>query len=489
MSGTTALPSLTDPTMTSAQWAQVSAAYPAGGTQPAGVPSSQWGPFGLTPPPGSPAAKDYWTNLQYGGSPPAGAVPMDPSQYTEMYERMTANTSHYGGGMQIPVGVEGSPFNPTQGNPNFTINEAGYGVLTPQGQTNLNDYALQQLRDIYRNAAKNRSGISGFLGTPAGAIATLGFPLAVGGGVAALGGTGLGAGGAGATAAGTEAGTTAGDITLGATTAEPATAADVAGSAGGAAAGGTGTTTSGSGLFGFLSHPLSSLGLPSWTDTALKGVNLAQKVASLATSGSGGTTGGTGGTPMAINLTGNPYTGQLASLGGLQTGLGTAVSGVGLGQLLAGASGQLTPADQALVKSTLDQMNLGTSSRYANLGLGGSTMETMDRNANQLRSEAESAELAALEERLGLQALQGGESFLGGAGTNIGNASRDYQAAYNSLINTIAGLGNKSAGGGLSGVGGGLTGLVNSIFGKSNPDMNVDPFAGNTMDTAADASG
>ena len=165
---------------------------------------------------------------------------------------------------------------------------------------------------------------------------------------------------------------------------------------------------------------------------------------------------------MAINLTGNPYTGQLASLGGLQTGLGTAVSGVGLGQLLAGASGQLTPADQALVKSTLDQMNLGTSSRYANLGLGGSTMESQDLGSNQLRSEAESAELAALEERLGLQALQGGESFLGGAGTNITNASRDYQAAYQSLINTIAGLGNKSAGGGL---GSDLSGVLRRLFG------------------------
>ena len=227
---------ITDPNMTAAQWVQFAQdpRYQVGangGGNPLGVPSDQWGPFGLTPPPGSPAAHDYWMQLQYGENPPTGVAPMDPAQYTNMYERMTANTSAYGGGMQVPVGVEGSPFNPTPGNPNFTINPAGYGELTDQGNQNLNAYALDQLQGIYENAAKNRSGLSGFMGTPAGAAAILGFPALVGGAGAAL------------------------------------------------AAGAAAAPEATSGLSSFIANPLTATtGLPSWVSPALKGVDVLRQL-------------------------------------------------------------------------------------------------------------------------------------------------------------------------------------------------------------------
>jgi len=257
------LPALTDKNMTSAQWAKVAATIPTGGTggNPPGVPSDQWGPFGLTPPPGSPAAKDFWMNIQYGDSPPPGAVPMDPSQYTDMYERMSRNSSTYGGGMQIPVGVVGSQFNPTKDNPNFIITDDGYGRLSDQGQQNLNAYAMDQLQSIYRNAAKNRAGLSGFLGTPAGAMTMLAFPALVGGGVGLLGGA---AGAAGTGAAGAAEAATA--------AAPAATAAAPA-----AAAAAPATSTLGSALSSighFLINPLASLGLPSWVGPAFQGVDL-----------------------------------------------------------------------------------------------------------------------------------------------------------------------------------------------------------------------
>ena len=247
-------PAITDPNMSAADWAHYYGGIgfgqgSAGGGEPAGVPSSQWGPFGITPPPGSPAAKEYWSNLQYGDSPPPGAVPMDPTQYTNMYEGMTANTSHYGGGMQVPVGVSGSEFNPTQGNPNFTINPAGYGELTDQGSQNLNNYAQNQLQSIYANAAKNRAGLSGFLGTPMGGLAMLAFPTLVGGGAAALSGA-LAGGAAG----------------------------------GGAAAGGAGAAGAAapSGLAGFIANPLASLGLPGWVSPSISTLNTIRQLLGIA---------------------------------------------------------------------------------------------------------------------------------------------------------------------------------------------------------------
>jgi hypothetical protein len=296
----------TDPNMTSADWGWLtSSGYAPGGSgggPPAGIPADQWSMFGLAPPPGSPAAYDYWRQMEYGntqGIAPEfqNLAPVDPSQYGDMYERMTQNVSAYGGGMQIPVGVSGSQFNPTPGNPNFTINPSGYGVLTPQGQQNLNDYAMQQLQGIYSNAAKNKSGLSGFLSGPGG-LSLLALPFAAAGagaGLSALGAIpGAEAGGAVTAAdlagwspiAGSEAvGSVPSDITLGATTAE---------GAGGAAAGSTGSS-----LLNLVTNPIGTiggqLGLPDWATTGLRAASALQKIASLASSlGGGGTAGGGG---------------------------------------------------------------------------------------------------------------------------------------------------------------------------------------------------
>jgi hypothetical protein len=259
--------SLTDPNMSIEDWARLTA-----GRDPlnqAGVPSTQWGPEGIAPPPGSAAAYDYWKRLEYGNSSGEiapefqNAAPMDPSQWSDMYERMTRNVSSYGGGMQVPVGVTGSQFNPSRGNPNFTINQSGYGVLTPQGQSNLNQYAMQQLQGIYSNAAKNRSGLSGFLGTPLGGLSMLGLPLAVGGGVGLLGGA-AGALGAGDVAAGVPA-------YMG--TVEDMAAAPAAAAAAPAAAAAT-TPSWLSSVGSFLSNPWSAMGLPSWVNPTMQGIGL-----------------------------------------------------------------------------------------------------------------------------------------------------------------------------------------------------------------------
>jgi hypothetical protein len=318
--------SITDPNLSYADFQALAGNYgPSNGGEPPGIPSDQWGPFGVTPPPGSPAALQFWKQIQYGDSTGAIApefqnlAPVDPGTYTNMYEKMTANTSDYGGGMQIPVGVSGSPFNPTPGNPNYTIDPSGFGQLTPTGQTNLGDYVQQTLQGIYANARKNRSGLSGFLSGP-GALSMLALPFAAAGaGAAGAGLLGAGAGGAGALGAGDVAAGVPGFFGTvgpgsdvlglgGATTAGAGSiGADVAG--GGAAAAGSGAAGSSPSILSYLTNPIGTiggqLGLPDWATTGLRGLSALRQVASLASSlggqsaGGGGVSAGGGTTPGA----------------------------------------------------------------------------------------------------------------------------------------------------------------------------------------------
>ena len=195
---------------------------------PGGGPAAPWDAID----PGTAEGRNYWLGLQQGPEPGPGVVPMDPSQYiSQIYQPATANVSHFGGGVQIPLGVTGSQFNPTAENPNFTIGDNGYATLTDAGHANLAQYAQDQLQQVYANAATNRGGLSGFMGSPAGAAAILGFPALVGGAGAAL------------------------------------------------AAGAAAAPEATSGLSSFIANPLTATtGLPSWVSPALKGVDLLRQL-------------------------------------------------------------------------------------------------------------------------------------------------------------------------------------------------------------------
>ena len=114
----------------------------------------------------------------------------------------------------------------------------------------------------------------------------------------------------------------------------------------------------------------------------------------------------------------------LEGISGTMEGQGGQIYGPAYNQFLAGATGQLTPSQQAAVNQTLGQMNLGTAGTYANLGLGGSTMQQQDINANDLASLAQQQAFEAQSEQLGLSGLQqalgyetGGAGALNQAGT------------------------------------------------------------------------
>ena len=229
---------------------------------PGGGPAAPWQAIDESTPQGA----AYWLGLQQGANPGKGAVPMDPGQYSQIYHDATANVSHYGGGVQIPIGVQGSQFNPTADNPNYVIGDDGYARLSDSGQSNLNNYATTQLQQVYANAAKNKSGLSGFLGTPMGGLTMLAMPAMVGGGVGLLGGA------AGAGAAPWLG--TVGDLSSGSL----ASASGIAPAAAAAAP----AASSGSGLLGsvgsFLAHPFAAMGLPTWVDPAFKGIQLANTI-------------------------------------------------------------------------------------------------------------------------------------------------------------------------------------------------------------------
>lgn len=161
----------------------------------------------------------------------------------------------------------------------------------------------------------------------------------------------------------------------------------------------------------------------------------------------GGITSGLSGSGVSSDISG------LQNLGGTLPGEAGQIFGPAYNQFQAGASGQLTPSQQAAVTQTLNQMNLGTAGTYGNLGLGGSTMQQQDVNANQLASLAQQQAFEAQSETLGLQGLQealgyygGGISALGGAG-QLGQ--QQNQQTLGALASAASALGGKGAGGGL----------------------------------------
>jgi len=229
--------------------------------------------------------------------------------------------------------------------------------------------------------------------------------------------------------------------------------------------------------------------------------------------------GGSGGTGMGSHL--NPFSmfgggGGGGSSGGGSSGLSSTGEISGLNQLaqqsntqgnqlydfgygmmtgpaynqwLAGATGQLTPSQQAMVDENLGQMNLGTEGTYGNLGSPGSTMETQDTNANRLRSMAEEANLEAQSEQLGAQGIQVGNQVVNQAGNYFGRAGTDlYQAGglaneQQRILNAaISSLGNKSTGGGLTGASSGIKSVLD-LFGSGAGGGGAGDLTGSFGDT------
>lgn len=154
-----------------------------------------------------------------------------------------------------------------------------------------------------------------------------------------------------------------------------------------------------------------------------------------------------------------------------------------ISQFQAGAAGQITPAQQAAVNQTLQQQQLQNAGTYGNLGLGGSTMQTQDSNANLAKSLAQTQAFSTLDEGLGLSGLQqslgyqnaglgalgGALGTLTGAGQILGGATGALQQAGSlaageqaTQLGLLGGLG--SALGGSQGLFG-STGLLGSLFG------------------------
>jgi hypothetical protein len=165
-----------------------------------------------------------------------------------------------------------------------------------------------------------------------------------------------------------------------------------------------------------------------------------------------------------------------------------------ISQFTSGAEGQVTPAQQAQVNQTAAQMGLGTKATYGNLGLGGSTMETQDLDANSLASLAQTLGFANTNETSGLSGLaaalgfgnaatnatSGALSTITGAGNILGGASGSAASAGNlgttqeqiqaselgSLGSAIGGTGGLFSSTGLFGSAGPFssTGIIGSLF-------------------------
>lgn len=140
-------------------------------------------------------------------------------------------------------------------------------------------------------------------------------------------------------------------------------------------------------------------------------------------------------------------------------------------QFQAGAAGQITPAQQAAVNQTLQQQDLATAGTYGKLGLGGSTMETQDVNANAAKSLAQTQGFSTLDETLGLSALQQGalpfENLGLSALTGAGNILSGATGALTQAGSLAAGEQATQLGllGSLGSALGGSQGLFGSIFG------------------------
>lgn len=194
-------------------------------------------------------------------------------------------------------------------------------------------------------------------------------------------------------------------------------------------------------------------------------------------SSSGGPTSYTDLSPIANELGG--ISTDLLGLAGQQEANAQPLITGGQSQYEAGLTGQLTPAQQALTANTLNQMNVGTASNFANLGLGGSTMEQQDLNANQLASLAQTEGILNQDETLGMTAQQLGEQIMAGAGTSFGQAGNmltgeanlfetQNQTYLQQLQNAKSALGSvagQAAGGGQGSSGiGGIGTALGSLF-------------------------
>lgn len=173
-------------------------------------------------------------------------------------------------------------------------------------------------------------------------------------------------------------------------------------------------------------------------------------------------------TPGLLNL-GN-ISGTLENLGNQEIGYGNTVTPTAINQFQAGATGQLTPAMAALAATNLSSSDTATKGAYSNLGLGGSTMESQDLATNQLRNTAETANLEAQEEQLGLEGAGVGLNFLNAGGGQYMNAGSLTQSQIQDILaalNPGGSTGSTSSPGALpTGTGvGGLGSAGTDIFG------------------------
>lgn len=188
---------------------------------------------------------------------------------------------------------------------------------------------------------------------------------------------------------------------------------------------------------------------------------------------SGGNVSGIEGDLSNVANAAEGYASQAAAQAPEFQNLASQIYPTAINQYGAGALGTITPAQQAAVNQTLQQQNLQTASTYGNLGLGGSTMQTQDINANAAKSLAQTQGFSTLDETLGLSGLDEAAKYFGldlssltGAGSILGAASGALSSAGNlatteqaTQLGLLGSLG--SAIGGSSGLfgSGGLAGL------------------------------
>ena len=201
----------------------------------------------------------------------------------------------------------------------------------------------------------------------------------------------------------------------------------------------------------------------------------------------GGGSSKTGGSSSSGSSPGNiaPLGNELENIAGAQTNIAGQESSVaqpflsgGTSQYEAGLTGQLTPAQQALTSFTNNQMNTGTASTYANLGLGGSTMQTQDINANDLASLAQQEQIDFQNEQMGMYGATEGGNFLnnaisalsnaGGLLTNAGNVYNSQQqqnqqtkGGLGEALGALSGNSAGTSGSGVTGTGSLFSGLTN----------------------------
>lgn len=158
-------------------------------------------------------------------------------------------------------------------------------------------------------------------------------------------------------------------------------------------------------------------------------------------------------------------------------------------QYVSGITGQMTPAQQALVTENLGAMNTKTEGTYGGLGLGGSTMESQDLASNQLKTLAEESNINFGNETVGLEGLSQADQFYntganylnaaegayGGASTSTYDAGNLANANLSALNSAISSLGSKSSSGsGLSSLFGGAGGSgLASLFGSGSSGGSV----------------